>query len=68
MADPAAKLEPYLLLARSTRGAAAAKVIEDATSAVSICDLGFDDLADCLQAGVYVFSELLDIPGIATVS
>lgn len=32
--DHAARLEPFLLLARSTKGAAAAKVISDATAAV----------------------------------
>jgi COP9 signalosome complex subunit 7 len=35
MADLAARLEPYLLLARSTKGQAAAKVVMDATAAVS---------------------------------
>lgn len=35
MADLHSRLEPFLLLARSTRGAAAAKVIVDATAAVS---------------------------------
>lgn len=33
--DHAARLEPFLLLARSTKGASAAKVISDATAAVS---------------------------------
>ncbi|KAI9633970.1 uncharacterized protein MKK02DRAFT_38641 [Dioszegia hungarica] len=46
--DHAARLEPFLLLARSTKGAAAAKVISDATAA----------------PGVYIFGELLDLPGI----
>lgn len=36
MAELAARLEPYLLLARSAKGAAAAKVVENATSAVSV--------------------------------
>ncbi|KAI0321474.1 hypothetical protein OF83DRAFT_1099364 [Amylostereum chailletii] len=45
------KLEPYLLMAKSARGAAAAKLVQDATSA----------------SGVYVFSELLEMPSIAEV-
>ncbi|WVQ84974.1 hypothetical protein IAT38_007138 [Cryptococcus sp. DSM 104549] len=48
MTDLAANIEPFLLLARSTRGAAAAKIVMDATAA----------------PGVYVFSELLEIPNI----
>ncbi|GFZ48614.1 hypothetical protein JCM24511_06362 [Saitozyma sp. JCM 24511] len=48
MADLAARLEPYLLLARSTKGQAAAKVVMDATAA----------------PGVYVFSELMQLPNI----
>ncbi|WVF73015.1 hypothetical protein IAT40_007833 [Kwoniella sp. CBS 6097] len=48
MYDLADRLEPFLLLARSTKGAAAAKIIVDATAA----------------PGVYVFSELLDLPNI----
>ncbi|KAL9935220.1 hypothetical protein V8E36_005568 [Tilletia maclaganii] len=43
-----AALEPFLLLAKSARGAAAVKLIEQATSA----------------PGCYVFSELLDVEGI----
>ncbi|KAE8254694.1 hypothetical protein A4X13_0g3309 [Tilletia indica] len=43
-----AALEPYLLLAKSARGAGAAKLIEQATSA----------------PGCYVFGELLDVEGI----
>lgn len=35
MPDLSANLEPFLLVARSTKGAAAAKVVMDATSAVS---------------------------------
>ncbi|KAI0033696.1 hypothetical protein K488DRAFT_47169 [Vararia minispora EC-137] len=47
--DPAsAKLEPFLLMAKSAKGAAAAKLVADATTA----------------PGVYVFSELLEIPSI----
>ena len=45
------KVEPFLLMAKSARGAAAAKLIQDATSA----------------PGVFVFSELLDIPSIQEV-
>lgn len=36
MPDLSANLEPFLLVARSTKGAAAAKVVVDATSAVSL--------------------------------
>ncbi|KAF7303581.1 PCI domain-containing protein [Mycena indigotica] len=43
-----AKLEPYLLMAKSAKGAGAAKLIADATSA----------------HGVFVFSELLELPNI----
>jgi len=43
-----AKLEPFLLMAKSVKGAAAAKLIQDATSA----------------PGVFVFSELLELPNI----
>ncbi|KAF8627695.1 hypothetical protein AX15_004293 [Amanita polypyramis BW_CC] len=43
-----AKLEPFLLMAKSAKGAAAAKLVQDATAA----------------PGVYVFSELLDQPSI----
>lgn len=46
-----AALEPYLLLAKNAKGAAAAKLIEQATSA----------------PGCYVFSELLDVDGIKQV-
>ncbi|WWD03573.1 hypothetical protein V865_001627 [Kwoniella europaea PYCC6329] len=52
MSDLSSKLEPLLLLARSTKGAAAAKIIIDATAA----------------PGVYVFSELLEIPNIQELS
>jgi len=47
-----AKLEPFLLMAKSVKGAAAAKLVEDATSA----------------PGVFVFSELLDLPNIQELS
>ncbi|PCH33195.1 hypothetical protein WOLCODRAFT_21833 [Wolfiporia cocos MD-104 SS10] len=43
-----AKLEPFLLMLKSAKGAAAAKLIQDATSA----------------PGVYVFGELLEHPNI----
>ncbi|KIR41612.1 hypothetical protein I307_05983 [Cryptococcus deuterogattii 99/473] len=48
MADKTSRLEPFLILARSTKGAAAAKVILDVTAA----------------PGIYVFSELLEMPNI----
>lgn len=47
----ASKLEPFLLMAKSLKGAAAAKLIQDATSA----------------PGVFVFSELLELPNIQEV-
>ena len=47
-----AKLEPFLLMAKSAKGAAAAKLVQDATSA----------------PGVYVFGELLEMPSVAEVS
>jgi len=43
-----AKLEPFFLMAKSLKGAAAAKLIQDATSAPA----------------VFVFSELLELPNI----
>ncbi len=46
------KLEPFLLLANSSRGAAAAHLVQQATAA----------------PGVFVFSELLDKPSIRQVS
>ena len=49
--NAASKLEPYLLISKSVKGAAAAKLIQDATSA----------------PGVFVFSELLAIPSIQEV-
>ncbi|WVW86051.1 hypothetical protein I302_108089 [Kwoniella bestiolae CBS 10118] len=52
MSDLSSKLEPFLLLARSTKGAAAAKIIMDATAA----------------PGVYTFSELLEFPNIQELS
>ncbi|ETW87729.1 hypothetical protein HETIRDRAFT_243068, partial [Heterobasidion irregulare TC 32-1] len=47
-----AKLEPFVLMAKSAKGAAAAKLVQDATSA----------------PGVYVFAELLDAPGVQELS
>ena len=47
----ASKLEPFLLMSKSAKGAAAAKLIQDATSA----------------PGVFVFAELLDLPNIQEV-
>ncbi|WRT70327.1 uncharacterized protein IL334_007325 [Kwoniella shivajii] len=52
MTDSLAKLEPYLLLARSTKGAAAAKIILDVTAA----------------PGIYVFSELMELSNIQELS
>lgn len=49
--NASAKLEPFLLMVKSARGAAAAKLVQDATSA----------------PGVFVFSELLDVPSIQDV-
>jgi COP9 signalosome complex subunit 7 len=46
--DHAPRLEPYLLMGKGAKGAAAAKLIKDATSA----------------PGVYVFAELLDFPNV----
>ncbi|KDR68808.1 hypothetical protein GALMADRAFT_231131 [Galerina marginata CBS 339.88] len=48
LANFSAKLEPFLLMAKSLKGAAAAKLIQDATAA----------------PGVFVFSELLELPNI----
>jgi COP9 signalosome complex subunit 7 len=45
------KLEPFLLMSKSAKGAAAAKLIQDATSA----------------PGVFVFAELLELPNIQEV-
>ena len=46
-----AKLEPFMLMSKSAKGAAAAKLIQDATSA----------------SGVFVFAELLEQPNIQEV-
>ncbi|KAI6037906.1 hypothetical protein EDC04DRAFT_2868567 [Pisolithus marmoratus] len=48
----AARLEPFLLMSKSAKGAAAAKLIQDATAA----------------PGVFVFAELLDMPNIQELS
>lgn len=45
-------LEPYLLMSKSAKGAAATKLIADATSAT----------------GTFMFAELLDMPNIQEVS
>lgn len=47
----AAKLEPYLIMSKAAKGAAAAKLVLDATSA----------------HGVFVFAELLEQPNIQEV-
>ena len=46
-----AKLEPFLLMSKAAKGAAAAKLIQDATSA----------------PGVFVFGELLEQPNVQEV-
>ncbi|KAI6020897.1 hypothetical protein BKA83DRAFT_4292529 [Pisolithus microcarpus] len=51
-ANFAARLEPFLLMSKSAKGAAAAKLIQDATAA----------------PGVFVFAELLDMPNIQELS
>lgn len=47
----AAKIEPFVLMSKSAKGAAAAKLVQDATSA----------------PGLFVFAELLDVPSIQEV-
>lgn len=65
MAESSSKLQPFLLLARSTKGAAAAKVILDVTAAVSaLTSPGKVGSSADDQPGVYVFSELLELPNI----
>ena len=49
--NAAAKLEPFLLMSKSAKGAAAAKLIQDVTA----------------SHGVFVFSELLELPNIQEV-
>jgi len=51
-ATTTAKLEPFLLMSKSAKGAAAAKLVQDATSA----------------PGVFVFAELLELPNIQELS
>jgi COP9 signalosome complex subunit 7 len=51
MSDSSAKLEPFLLMSKSAKGAAAAKLVQDATSA----------------PGVFVYAELLKLPNIQEV-
>ena len=51
LGNSAARLEPFLLMSKSAKGAAAAKLIHDATSA----------------PGVFVFAELLELPNIQEV-
>ncbi|KIN99058.1 hypothetical protein M404DRAFT_1005027 [Pisolithus tinctorius Marx 270] len=51
-ANFAARLEPFLLMSKSAKGAAAAKLIQDATAA----------------PGIFVFAELLDMPNIQELS
>ncbi|TFK96286.1 hypothetical protein BDV98DRAFT_536786, partial [Pterulicium gracile] len=46
------KLEPFLLMAKSMKGAGAAKLVQDATSA----------------PGVFVFAELLEMPNVVELS
>lgn len=46
-----AKLEPFMLMSKSAKGAAAAKLVRDATAA----------------QGVYVFAQLMDVPSIREV-
>lgn len=48
MANFTARLEPFILISKSAKGAAAAKLIQDATSA----------------PGVFIFAELLELPNI----
>ena len=47
----AARLEPFLLMAKSVKGAGAAKLVQDATAA----------------PGVFVFGELLELPSVSEV-
>ena len=51
LSNSSSKIEPFLLIAKSAKGAAAARLVEDATAA----------------PGVFVFSELLEIPNIQEV-
>ena len=47
----AARLEPFLLMSKSAKGAAAAKLAQDATS----------------TPGIFIFAELLELPNIQEV-
>lgn len=60
------RLEPFLLLARSAKGAAAAKVVENATAAVGLLMSPGPASAD-FQNGVYTFGALMDVPNIKEV-
>lgn len=51
LSDPSMKLEPFLLMSKSAKGAAAAKLIQDVTTA----------------PGVLVFGELMEVPSIKEV-
>jgi CSN7 helical bundle subdomain len=51
LGNSAARLEPFLLMSKSAKGAAAAKLVQDAMSA----------------PGVFVFAELLELPNIQEV-
>jgi COP9 signalosome complex subunit 7 len=64
MSDQGAKLEQFIVLAKSARGESAAKLVLNAISAVRSCS-GHDTDH---QPGVYVFSELLEQPSIQDVS
>ena len=46
------KLEPFLLMSKSAKGAAAAKLVQDATAA----------------SGLFVFAQLLELPNIKEVT
>lgn len=47
-----AKLEPFLLMSKSAKGAAAAKLVQDATT----------------SPGLFVFAQLLELPNIKEVT
>lgn len=49
--NQSSKVEPFVLMSKSAKGAAAAKLVQDATSA----------------PGLFVFAELLDVPNIQNV-
>lgn len=60
------RLEPFLILARSASGPAAAKVVENATAAVRAALHHVLHTADA-QNGIYTFSALMDVPSIKEV-